>query len=47
MGVDSTIFINFTIHPRNVQLFISVMQCFRMQGYETHNYRKVFKYAVN
>ena len=47
MGVDSTILMNFAIHLGNVHLFISVMQCFRMRGYETHNYGNVFKYAVN
>ena len=44
MGANSTIFINFAMLLGNVQLFISVVQCFRIQGY---NYSNVSKYAVN
>ena len=47
MGVDSAIFIKFEINLGNVHLLISVMQCFGMQGYKTHNYSDVFEYAVN
>ena len=43
LGVDSTIFINFAILLDNVHLLISVMQCFRMQGHETHNYSHFLK----
>ena len=49
-GVDSwsTISItDFAIRPGNVHLFIFVTQCFRIQGYETHNYGNFSKYAIN
>ena len=47
MEVDSTIFITVGTLLGNAHLFISVMQCFRMQRHETHNYSNVFEYAVN
>ena len=37
----------FAILLGSDHLLFSVMQSFRMQGYETHNYSNVFKYAVN
>ena len=46
-GLTQQFFINFAILLCNVYLSVSVMQYFRMQGYETHNYNNVFKYAVD
>ena len=47
MWVDSTVFINFAKLPGNVHFIFSLMEYFRMQGYETYNYSNVFKYGAN